>query len=62
MFYYLNGRFPLTNGLWIVPDGEVPEGKEKINSKQLYEMFKDKFSCISFSSVSVGTWNIFWGW
>ena len=27
-FYYLNGRFPLTNGLLIVPDGEVPEGKE----------------------------------
>ena len=51
----------MTNGLLIVPDGEVPEGKEKINSKQLYEMFKDKFSCISFSSVSVGTWNIFWG-
>ena len=41
MFYYLNGRFPLTNGLLIVPDGEVPEGREKINLKQLYEMFKD---------------------
>ena len=26
MFYYLNGRFPLTNGLLIVPDGEVLEG------------------------------------
>ena len=34
MFYYLNGRFPLTNGLLIVPDGEVPQGKEKINLKQ----------------------------
>ena len=41
MFYYLNGRFSLTNGLLIVPDGEVPEGREKINLKQLYEMFKD---------------------
>ena len=30
MFCYLNGRFPLTNGLLIVPNGEVPEGK-KIN-------------------------------
>ena len=41
MFYYLNGGFPLTNGLLIVPDGEVPEGEEKINLKQLSEMFKD---------------------
>ena len=41
MFYYLNGRFPLTNGLLIDPDGEVPEGKEKINLKQFYKMFKD---------------------
>ena len=41
MFYYLNGRFPLTNGLLIVPDGEVPQGRENINLKQLYEMFKD---------------------
>ena len=24
MFYYLNGRLPLTNGLLIVPDGETP--------------------------------------
>ena len=31
----------MTNGLLIVPDGEVPEGREKINLKQLYEMFKD---------------------
>ena len=44
IFYYLNGRFPLTNGLLIVPDGEMPEGKEKINLKQLYEMFKDRNS------------------
>ena len=28
IFYYLNGRFPLTNGLLIVPDGEVLEGKK----------------------------------
>ena len=26
-FYYFNGRFPLTNGLLIVSDGEVPQGK-----------------------------------
>ena len=41
IFHYLNGRFPLANGLLIVPDGEVPKGKEKINLKQLYKMFKD---------------------
>ena len=29
IFYYFNGRFPLTNGLLIFPDGEVPEVKEK---------------------------------
>ena len=41
MFYYFNGRLPLTKGLLIVPDGEVPEGTEKINLKLLCEMFKD---------------------
>ena len=40
MFYYLNGRFSLTNGLLIAPDAEVPEGKEKVNLKQLHKMFK----------------------
>ena len=29
MFYYFNGRLPLTNGLLIVPDREVPDGTEK---------------------------------
>ena len=41
MFYYFNGRLPLTNGLLIVPDGEVSEVTEKINLKLLYEMLKD---------------------
>ena len=41
MFYYFNGRLPLTNGLSIVPDGKTPEGTEKINLKILFEMFKD---------------------
>ena len=41
MFCYFNGRLCLTNGLLIVPDGEVPESTEKINLKLLYEMFKD---------------------
>ena len=30
LFYYLNGRLPLTNGLLIVPDGEVPDGEKII--------------------------------
>ena len=41
IFYYLSGRLPFTNGLIIVPDGEVPEGMEKINLKNLYSMFRD---------------------
>ena len=42
LFYYLNGLLPLTNGLLIVPDGEVPGGeKKKKNLKNLYEMLKD---------------------
>ena len=34
-FYHNNGRLPLTNGLLIVPDSEVPEGEEKISLKNL---------------------------
>ena len=41
LFYYLNGRLPLTNRLLIVSDGEVPDSEEKINLKNLYETFKD---------------------
>ena len=52
IFCYLNGRFHMTNGLLIISDGEVPESKEKINSKQLFEMFKDTSShglvCLQF--------------
>ena len=39
LFYRNNGRLPLTNGLLIVPDGEVPQGEEEINLKNLYERF-----------------------
>ena len=35
LFYHNNGRLPLTNGLLIVPDSEVPEGEEKISLKNL---------------------------
>ena len=33
LFYHGNGRLPLTNGLLIVPDSEVPEEEEKLISK-----------------------------
>ena len=61
MFYYLNGRFPLTNGLLIIPDSEVPEGKEKIISKQFYEMFKDTNSHWLVSFQFLGALKIFSG-
>ena len=41
LFYYLNGRLPLTNSLLTVSDGEAPDGTDKINLKNLYEMFRD---------------------
>ena len=40
LFYHNHGRSQVTNGLLIVPDGEVTEGEKKINLKNLYEMFK----------------------
>ena len=40
LFYYNTGRFPLSNKLIIVPDGDVPDEEEKINMKNLYEMFQ----------------------
>ena len=42
MFYHFNRRLPLTNGRLIVPEGETPEGSEKISSKDLDEMFQGK--------------------
>ena len=60
-FYYLNGRLPLTNGLLVVPDDEVPDGKEKINLKHLYEMFKDTNSHGLVSLQFLGALGIFFG-
>ena len=40
LFNHNNGRLPLTNGLLIVPDDDVPGGEDKINLKNLYEMFR----------------------
>ena len=30
---------PLCNGLLVVPDGDAPPGENKLNMKQLYELF-----------------------
>ena len=60
-FYYLNGRLPLTNGLLVVPDDEVPDGKQKINLKHLYEMFKDTNSHGLVSLQFLGALGIFFG-
>ena len=61
MFYYFNGRLPLTNGLLIVPDGDVPEGTEKINLKLFYNMFKDTESHGLVSIQFLGALGIFFG-
>ena len=39
-FYSLNGHLLLSNGLLVVPDGDAPPGENKVNMKQLYELFK----------------------
>ena len=61
LFYHNNGRLPLTNGLLIVPDDEVPEGEEKINLKNLYEMFRYTKSHNLVSMQCLGVLGIFFG-
>ena len=39
-FYSLTGRLPLSNSLLVVPDGDAPPD-EKLNMKQLYDLFKN---------------------
>ena len=39
-FYFLTGRLPLSNSLLVVPDGDAPPD-EKLNMKQLYDLFKN---------------------
>ena len=40
-FYTLMGRLPLSNELLVIPDGDAPPGENKVNIKQLYELFKN---------------------
>ena len=55
MFYHFNGRLPLTNGLLVVPDREVPEGSKKISVKYFYEIL---WPCLS--PVFMRLEHIFW--
>ena len=61
LFYHNNGRLSLTNGLLIVPEGEVPEGEEKINLKNLYETFRYTKSHGFVSLQFLGVLGIFFG-
>ena len=61
LFYHNNGRLPLKNGLLIVPDGEVQEGEEKMNLKNLYEMFRYTKSHGLVSIQFLGVLSLFFG-
>ena len=39
-FYTLTGRLPLSNSLLVVQDGDVPLD-EKVNMRQLYDLYKN---------------------
>ena len=43
-FYQLTGRLPLSNELLVVPVGDAPPGEDRVNMKNLYEMFRYKKS------------------
>ena len=61
LLYHNNGRLSVTNGLFIFPDGEVPEGEEKINLKNLFEMFRYTKSHGLVSLQFLGVLSIFFG-
>ena len=39
-FYQITGRLPLSNGLLIIPDEDAPPGEDRVNMKNLYELFR----------------------
>ena len=61
IFYYFNGRVPLTNGPLPVPDRKTPDDSEKISIKTFYEIFKNKKSPRLFSLQILSALNIFFG-
>ena len=40
-FYTATKRLPTFNGLLVVPDGDAQPGENKVNMKQLYDLFKN---------------------
>ena len=40
-FYMATGRLPTFNGLLVVPDGDAQPGENKVDMKQLYDLFKN---------------------
>ena len=40
-FYAATGRLPTFNGLLVVPDGDAQPGENKVNMKQLCDLFKN---------------------
>ena len=40
-FYTVTGRLLTSNGLLVMPDGDAPPGENKVNIKQLYDLFKN---------------------
>ena len=61
LFYHNYGRLPLTNDPIIVPDGDVLDGEEKVNFKNLYEMFRHTKSHGLVSIQFLGVLSIFFG-
>ena len=43
-FYTATGRLPTFNGLLVVSDGDAQPGENKVNVKQLYDLFKNTSS------------------
>ena len=52
-FYSLAGRLPLSNSLLVVPDGDAPP-EEKLNMRQLYDLFKNTNSHVLVSLSFLG--------
>ena len=40
-FYTATRRLPTFNGLLVVPDGDAQPGENKVNMKQVYDLFKN---------------------
>ena len=61
LFYYVNGRFPFTNGFLTIPDGNFPKffGDQKISIKTLYERFRGTHSHGLVSVLFLAALNLF---